>query len=37
MMLLHERTEIPISEKLHLANRIVAEYIEGNRDFLPPL
>ena len=37
MMLLHERTEIPIVEKLHLANRIVADYIEGNRDFLPTL
>jgi sugar/nucleoside kinase (ribokinase family) len=37
MMLLHGRTEIPIAEKLHLANRIVADYIEGNRDFLPTL
>jgi sugar/nucleoside kinase (ribokinase family) len=37
MMLLHERTEIPIVEKLRLANRIVADYIEGNRDLLPTL
>jgi hypothetical protein len=34
MMLLHKRMEIPISERLRLANRIVAEYIEGKRDFL---
>ena len=34
LMLLHERKEIPIAEKLDLANRIVAEYIEGRRDFL---
>ena len=34
MMLLQERAEIPIAEKLDLANRIVAEYIEGRRDFL---
>jgi 2-dehydro-3-deoxygluconokinase len=37
MILLHERTEIPIAEKLHLANRIVADYIQGHRDFLPTL
>jgi sugar/nucleoside kinase (ribokinase family) len=34
MMLLHKRMEITISERLRLANRIVAEYIEGKRDFL---
>jgi fructokinase len=37
MMLLHDRTDIPIAEKLHLANSIVATYVEGNRDFLPTL
>jgi sugar/nucleoside kinase (ribokinase family) len=37
MMLLHERTEIPIAEKLRLANRLVADYIQGNRHFLSPL
>jgi sugar/nucleoside kinase (ribokinase family) len=37
MMLLHEQKEIPIVEKLRLANRIVADYIQGNRDFLSPL
>ena len=30
-MLLDDRTEIPPAEKLRLANRIVAEYIEGRR------
>jgi sugar/nucleoside kinase (ribokinase family) len=37
MMLLHERTDISIGEKLRLANRIVADHIQGARDFLPPL
>ena len=37
MMLLHAQKEIPIREKLRLANRIVAEYIEGTRAVLPPL
>ena len=37
MMLLHQRDEIPIPEKLRLANRIVADYIEGKRDLLPTL
>ena len=35
MMLLHDRADIPVSERLGLANRIVAEFIEGRRDFLP--
>ena len=35
MMLLHHQREIPASERLRLANRIVAEFIEGKRDFLP--
>jgi sugar/nucleoside kinase (ribokinase family) len=30
-MLLYDRKEIPVAEKLKLANRIVAEYIEGRR------
>jgi len=37
MMLLHAQREIPVREKLRLANRIVAEYIEGTRTVLPPL
>lgn len=37
MMLLHSRLEIPIAEKLRLANRIVAEFMEGKRDLLPAL
>ena len=37
MMLLHSRKEIPIAEKLHLTNRIVAEFIEGKRALLPAL
>ena len=35
LMLLHSRKEIPIPEKLRLANRIVSEYIEGRRDVSP--
>jgi sugar/nucleoside kinase (ribokinase family) len=37
MMLLHSRSDIPVPEKLRLANRIVADYIAGNRDFLSPM
>jgi 2-dehydro-3-deoxygluconokinase len=37
MMLLHSRKEIPVAEKLRLANRIVADFIEGKRDLLPML
>jgi sugar/nucleoside kinase (ribokinase family) len=37
MMLLHQRPEIPIAERLRLANRIVADYIEGERGLLPSL
>ena len=37
MMLMHERKDIPVSDKLHLANRIVAEFIEGRREFIPVL
>jgi sugar/nucleoside kinase (ribokinase family) len=37
MMLLHQRSEIPVAKRLRLANGIVAEYIEGKRNLLPPL
>ena len=33
IILMHRRPEIAVREKLRLANRIVAEYIEGRRDF----
>jgi len=32
MMLLHDRHDIPVREKLRLANGIVAQYIEGRRN-----
>jgi 2-dehydro-3-deoxygluconokinase len=35
MMLLDQRAEIPVVQRLRLANRIVADFIEGKRDFLP--
>jgi len=31
LMLLHDRRDIPIPDRLRLANRIVAQYIEGGR------
>jgi hypothetical protein len=34
-MLLDQRAEIPVVQRLRLANRIVADFIEGKRDFLP--
>jgi sugar/nucleoside kinase (ribokinase family) len=37
MILLHARPELAIAEKLRLANRVVAEFIEGRRDLLPAL
>jgi sugar/nucleoside kinase (ribokinase family) len=37
LMLLHRRSDIPIPEKLRLANRIVAGFIEGRRVLLPSL
>jgi 2-dehydro-3-deoxygluconokinase len=37
MMLLHRRADIPIPEKLGLANRIVAGFIEGRSTLLPSL
>jgi sugar/nucleoside kinase (ribokinase family) len=35
--LLHERNDVAVGDKLQLANRIVAEHIEGRRDFLATL
>ena len=37
VMLLHQRDDIAIPEKLRLANRIVADYIAGKRSLLAPL
>ncbi len=37
MMLLHGRDEIPLAERLRLANEIVAEFIEGKRGVIPEL
>jgi sugar/nucleoside kinase (ribokinase family) len=37
MMLLDGRDDIPIAERLRLANRIVADFIAGRRELLPPL
>jgi sugar/nucleoside kinase (ribokinase family) len=37
MMLLDARSDIPVVDRLRLANRIVADFIEGRRDLLPPL
>lgn len=37
LMLLHGRPGLAIPEQLRLANRIVAEFIEGRRSLIPPL
>jgi sugar/nucleoside kinase (ribokinase family) len=37
MMLLHGRDEIPLGERLQLANAIVSEFIEGKRGVIPEL
>ncbi len=37
MMLLDGRDDIPVAARLRLANRIVADFIAGRRDLLPPL
>jgi sugar/nucleoside kinase (ribokinase family) len=37
MMLLHGRSEIPLSDRLRLANTIVSEFIEGKRRVIPEL
>ena len=37
MMLLHRRDDIPIAQKLRLANRIVSQYVAGERSFVAEL
>ena len=37
MMLLHRCKEASIPERLRLANRIVAQFMEGRHQFIPPL
>ena len=37
MMLLHRRTEMDVAERLRLANTIVAQFMEGKRQLIPPL
>lgn len=37
LILLHRHEEMPVTEKLRLANRVVADYMEGTRNFLRPL
>jgi sugar/nucleoside kinase (ribokinase family) len=37
LMLLHHRKDLPIVDRMRLANAIVAEFIEGKRSLIPPL
>jgi sugar/nucleoside kinase (ribokinase family) len=37
IMLLHRCEKVSIPERLRLANRIVAQFMEGKRPFIPPL
>ena len=37
MMLLHHRAEIPVEQRLRLANSVVTEFIEGRRVLIPTL
>jgi sugar/nucleoside kinase (ribokinase family) len=37
MVLQHRRDDVPVEEKLRLANRIVSEYVAGQRSFVPEL
>jgi hypothetical protein len=37
MMLLDRREEVPLQERLRLANRIVAEFMQGDRRLIPAL
>ena len=37
MMLLHRREDVPVREKLRLANAIVGQFIEGERELIPAL
>jgi len=37
LMLMHHREDLPIPERLRLANAIVAQFMEGSRLLIPPL
>jgi sugar/nucleoside kinase (ribokinase family) len=37
LMLLHQHTDAPVPQKLRFANAIVAQFIEGKRQFIPSL
>jgi sugar/nucleoside kinase (ribokinase family) len=37
MMLLHRRTELDMTARLRLSNAMVAQYMEGSRELIPPL
>jgi sugar/nucleoside kinase (ribokinase family) len=37
MMLLHQREDITISDRLRIANRIVAQFMEGSLSLIPAL
>jgi hypothetical protein len=37
MMLLHRCEQASIPERLRLANLVVAQFMEGQRRFIPPL
>lgn len=37
MMLMQRRADVPVKDRLRLANSIVAEFIEGRRQFIPKL
>ena len=37
MMLLHHREELAIAERLHQANALVADFMEGKRALIPAL
>jgi len=37
LMLLHHRADVALPAKLRLANRVVAEFIEGKRELIPAL
>jgi sugar/nucleoside kinase (ribokinase family) len=37
LMLLHQQSQVPIADRLRLANRIVAEFIEGKRPLIPTI
>jgi sugar/nucleoside kinase (ribokinase family) len=37
MILLHRRVEMPVQERLRLANVVVAQFMAGERQFIPAL